>query len=225
MIDCVQWPGQTNCRVWVLLRGQTFLEIDIRWTHPINYIFGKVSNWTWKMLLEMEHKQNREEEESARLLPPQLWNCNLLHLQSVTYSQHICCHNRSTPCIFELQKRSTAIKHEWAAAANSHWGFKHTNKSVLRGKLRCGIMYAGMYSSRSSYKTRLLWGKSGINYSSFYMWRIERIKGPFSFPSEPPPVGTSIVKAVNTQTREAIVSRAAARKWARMLVQQLFSCL
>lgn len=87
------------------------------------------------------------------------------------------------PCIFELQRRSTAIKHEWAAAANSHWGFKHTNKSLLRGKLRCGIMYAGMYSSRSSYKTRLLWGKSGINYSGFYMRRIQRIKGLFWFSS------------------------------------------
>lgn len=165
-INCVQWPRQQNWRVWVLLKGQTFVEIALRWTHPIIF-FDQLSNWACRLLVEMENKQHREEEQSAPLLPSWLWNWKLLHPQSVTYSQHICCRNRSTPCIFELQKRSTAIKHEWAAAAKSHWGFKHTNKSVSKGKLRCGIMYAGMHSSSSSYKIRVLSSSGGINYNSF----------------------------------------------------------
>lgn len=65
-------------------------------------VTGQAECW-WKMGC----KHHREEEQSTPPpLPPWFWNRTLLHPQPATYSPHICCRNKSTPCI--LNYRSAA---------------------------------------------------------------------------------------------------------------------
>lgn len=80
-----------------------------------------------------ESRLHGEEEQWTPPLPPWFWNRNLLHADPATSSPHICCCNKSTPCILIYRSAAPPLNMN-EQLPPIHTESSYTQTKVCRGE-------------------------------------------------------------------------------------------